>query len=117
MVVKLAVRGGTFGYGDRILFENVSIETEERGVLTVLGPNGAGKTSFLKCIMGMNRWTSGMSELEGRDIASMSPKELTRHVAYVPQMLHHMFTTKRLSTLRLVMTYPHSILLLLGLVV
>ncbi len=86
MVVKLAVRNGSFGYGDRILFENVSIEAEDKGVLTILGPNGAGKTSFLKCLMSINKWTSGTSELEGKDISTMSPKEITRHIAYVPQM-------------------------------
>ncbi len=84
--MKLAVRNGTFGYGERILFDNVTIEAEDKGVLTILGPNGAGKTSFLKCIMGMNKWISGTSELEGRDIASMSAKEITHHIAYVPQM-------------------------------
>lgn len=86
MVVRLAVRNGTFGYGERILFDSVSIEAEEKGVLTILGPNGAGKTSFLKCIMGINKWISGTSELDGKDIKTMSPREITRHIAYVPQM-------------------------------
>ena len=82
----MRVHDGCFGFGDRVLFKDLSFEVEDRRVMTILGPNGAGKTTLLKCMMGMYRWRSGGAELNGRDISGMSPKEITKHIAYVPQM-------------------------------
>ena len=86
MVKGLKVTGGCFGFGDRRLFDDISFEVGEREVLTILGPNGAGKTTLLKCTMGFYDWDSGVAELNGRDIRSYSPRELTKHLSYVPQM-------------------------------
>lgn len=86
MVVNLKVVDGCFGFSDRILFKDLSFDVGEKQVLTILGPNGAGKTTLLKCIMGIYRWRSGRSELDGKDIKEMSPKDVTKHIAYVPQM-------------------------------
>ena len=86
MVKGLKVTDGCFGFGDRMLFNGISFEVGEKQVLTILGPNGAGKTTLLKCMMGFYKWASGTSELNGKDITSYSPREITRHLSYVPQM-------------------------------
>ncbi len=50
------------------------------GELTViLGASGAGKTTLLNIIGGIDRPTSGEVLFGGRDIASMTDKELTEH--------------------------------------
>jgi len=39
------------GFGDRILFEELSFKLPPAGIIGVIGPNGAGKTTLFKLIM------------------------------------------------------------------
>ncbi len=39
------------GFGDRILFEDLSFNLPPAGIIGVIGPNGAGKTTLFKLIM------------------------------------------------------------------
>jgi ATPase subunit of ABC transporter with duplicated ATPase domains len=39
------------GYGERILFEDLSFRLPPAGIIGVIGPNGAGKTTLFKLIM------------------------------------------------------------------
>ncbi len=47
------------GFGDRLLFENLSFTLPPNGIVGVIGPNGAGKTTLFKMIMGMETSDSG----------------------------------------------------------
>jgi ATP-binding cassette ChvD family protein len=49
----------TKGYGDRILFENVSFKLPPGGIVGVIGPNGAGKTTLFRLITGQEQADSG----------------------------------------------------------
>ena len=84
--MNLRVDNASFGYkhGDRIL-NNISFEIREREVLAILGPNGVGKTTLLKCMMNMQKWTEGHTEIEGEEIENMPPQKLWKKIAYVPQ--------------------------------
>ncbi|MFW6254176.1 MAG: energy-dependent translational throttle protein EttA [Chitinivibrionales bacterium] len=47
------------GYGDRILFDNLSFKLPPGGIVGVIGPNGAGKTTLFKLITGQEKPDSG----------------------------------------------------------
>ena len=47
------------GYGDRLLFENLSFLLPPGGIVGVIGPNGAGKTTLFKMIVGSEKPDSG----------------------------------------------------------
>ncbi|HEY5510225.1 MAG TPA: energy-dependent translational throttle protein EttA [Prolixibacteraceae bacterium] len=47
------------GYGERLLFENLSFTLPPNGIVGVIGPNGAGKTTLFRMIMGMENSDSG----------------------------------------------------------
>jgi len=47
------------GYGDRLLYENLSFKLPPAGIVGIIGPNGAGKTTLFKMIMGLEKPNSG----------------------------------------------------------
>ncbi|WP_235497619.1 ABC transporter ATP-binding protein [Frankia sp. R43] len=76
----------TFSYprgGHRLT--GVSLTLAEAEVCCLLGPNGAGKTTLLRCLLGLLRPHRGTVRIDGRDVGSMSARDLARRVAYVPQ--------------------------------
>lgn len=71
------------GKGHRI--EGISFTVRDSEICCLLGPNGAGKTTLLKCLLGLLSPRSGAIRLCGKGTESLSPKALSRLVAYVPQ--------------------------------
>jgi ABC-type branched-subunit amino acid transport system ATPase component len=55
----------------------VSLEVGEGQLVGLIGPNGAGKTTFVDAITGFVRHT-GRVELDGRDLAGLSPHQRAR---------------------------------------
>jgi ATP-binding cassette ChvD family protein len=47
------------GFGDRMLFEDLSFSLPPNGIVGVLGPNGVGKTTLFKMIVGEEQPDSG----------------------------------------------------------
>lgn len=80
------VKNGCFRYHqEREILRDISFRIEGAEILSILGANGAGKTTLMKCMLGLFRWTSGASFLNGKDVRSLKSKEFWRQVGYVPQ--------------------------------
>jgi ATP-binding cassette ChvD family protein len=47
------------GFGDRLLFENLTFSLPRGGIVGVIGPNGAGKTTLFRMISGQEQPDSG----------------------------------------------------------
>jgi ATPase subunit of ABC transporter with duplicated ATPase domains len=47
------------GFGDRLLFENLSFSLPPAGIVGVIGPNGAGKTTLFRMIAGQETPDAG----------------------------------------------------------
>ena len=47
------------GFGDRLLFEDMSFSLPRGGIVGVIGPNGAGKTTLFKMITGQEKADGG----------------------------------------------------------
>jgi ATP-binding cassette ChvD family protein len=47
------------GYGDRLLYEQLSFELPPAGIVGIIGPNGAGKTTLFRMIMNEEQPDSG----------------------------------------------------------
>ena len=49
----------SFAYGDKQILKDFSLEVEDGQILCLLGPSGCGKTTLLRCLLGLNRPSSG----------------------------------------------------------
>lgn len=82
----LKVEGVHSGYGKFEVLKGVSIEVQEREIVSVIGPNGAGKSTLLKTIFGFLKPFQGRVVFDGGDITGWSPPDVLRQgISYVMQ--------------------------------
>jgi sulfate-transporting ATPase len=55
----IEAEGVAKGYGDKLLYENLSFHLPPAGIVGVIGPNGAGKTTLFKMIIGKEKPDAG----------------------------------------------------------
>ena len=58
----LAIENLSFGYGRRVLFNNLSLQVEPGTVTHIVGPNGAGKSTLMSIVAGLLSATDGKIE-------------------------------------------------------
>ena len=84
----ISVENVNFQYeNERMILKNVSLSIARGELFTLLGPNGAGKSTLLNCIAGLLVPNDGKILLDGQCVHKISPPELARKIAYVPQTL------------------------------
>jgi len=66
----------TFGYGDRIILDDISMSVPRGKVTALMGASGGGKTTILRMIGGQNRAQSGAVLFDGQDITPMNQTQL-----------------------------------------
>lgn len=82
---RLAVSAGTVTLGARRLLGPITLEASPGQALIVVGPNGAGKSTLLSLFAGVRAPSSGHVVLGDRPLATVSPRERARTIAYLPQ--------------------------------
>ena len=83
--MRYAAETLSYGVGERVLVDRVSLAVEPGQVHVLLGPNGAGKTTLLRLLAGDLIAASGSVELNGRSLATLTPRERARQRAVLPQ--------------------------------
>jgi len=58
---------------------NMTFSIEQGEFCVIVGPSGAGKTTLLNILGGMDSVTSGSVQFGGKEIGTLSAKELTSH--------------------------------------
>ena len=72
-------------YGKAKILEGVSMEVEQRELVSVIGPNGAGKTTLLRAISGVAE-PQGSVTFEGQRIDHLSPVQVVkRGIIHCPE--------------------------------
>ncbi len=60
-------------FGDVVAVDRINLEVEDGEFFSLLGPSGCGKTTTLRMIGGFEQPTSGLIELQGRDVTWLPP--------------------------------------------
>jgi len=72
-------------YGKAKILEGVSMDVEQRELVSVIGPNGAGKTTLLRAISGVAE-PQGSVTFEGQRIDHLSPVQVVkRGIIHCPE--------------------------------
>ena len=66
----------TFGYGERVILDDISLVVPRGKVTALMGASGGGKTTILRLIGGQNRAHSGQTLFDGQDIGPMKQPAL-----------------------------------------
>ncbi|MEO8135761.1 MAG: ABC transporter ATP-binding protein [Betaproteobacteria bacterium] len=94
------VRGG---YGETDILHGVSLEVDEREIVTIAGTNGAGKSTLAKAIIGLLPRLAGRIDLGGREITRLAVEDrIAAGLAYVPQVANVFASLTVLENLRVV---------------
>ena len=83
MLLEIEEARGGYGGGDVV--KGVSCSADAGEVLCLVGPNGCGKTTLFRLLLGVLPITGGAARIDGRDIRTLSPRELANLIAYIPQ--------------------------------
>ena len=71
--------------------DGVSIEVPSGEFVALLGTSGSGKSSLLNLIAGLDRPTSGLVMVEGKDLARLSREDLAKHRLHTVGMVFQSF--------------------------
>jgi phospholipid/cholesterol/gamma-HCH transport system ATP-binding protein len=70
------LRNLTFGYGEQVVLDDISMSVPRGKVTALMGASGGGKTTILRLIGGQNRARSGEMLFDGQDVTPMNQAQL-----------------------------------------
>ncbi|MCA6926316.1 Fe(3+) dicitrate ABC transporter ATP-binding protein FecE [Pectobacterium versatile] len=83
--MELTTQNLTAGYGDKRILDGLSLSLPAGKITALLGPNGCGKSTLLKCFAKLLTLESGTIQLNGKSLSMFSARQLSRHLALLPQ--------------------------------
>lgn len=87
MKMPLQFERVSFGFEQRLLFDDISFSLAEGACAALIGPNGAGKTTLLRLAAGLLHPSSGNISVFGQDITTLDSRRRAQSVALVPQQV------------------------------
>ncbi len=70
------LRNLTFGYGERVILDDISLSVPRGKVTALMGASGGGKTTILRLIGGQSRAQSGQLLFDGQDVTPMNQPQI-----------------------------------------
>jgi phospholipid/cholesterol/gamma-HCH transport system ATP-binding protein len=74
--IVASIRDLRKSFGDREVLKGVNLDLYETENLVILGRSGTGKSVLIKCMVALMKPDSGTINVLGKDVFSLSPKEL-----------------------------------------
>ncbi len=82
--MSIKIESLTKFYGKQEVLKNISFEIQDNEIVGFIGPNGAGKTTTMKIICGLIPPSSGLVEINGKNI-SINITENKKMIGYLPE--------------------------------
>ncbi|MEG0371205.1 MAG: ABC transporter ATP-binding protein [Clostridium sp.] len=82
----MKVENLTCGYGGKNILKDINFSIGKGELWCILGPNGVGKTTLFKTILGLIKPKSGNIYIGNKEINKWNQKEISKMIAYVPQV-------------------------------
>ena len=64
----IRIRDLSFSHGERLIYDNISLDIPKGKITALMGPSGIGKTTLLRLIGGQLKPDSGQILFDGLDI-------------------------------------------------
>lgn len=82
----LTIENVVASYGHVKALKGVSLQIEEKEVVTLIGSNGAGKSTLLKVISGLLKPNTGKIVFKGQEISGLAPEKIiAKGIAHCPE--------------------------------
>ena len=79
--VRLQTENLAVGYNGKALIRDICLSLHSGEIMTLIGPNGAGKSTILKTIIQQLALVQGTVYLNGRDMARLTEREISRRMS------------------------------------
>lgn len=74
----LEVKNLSMRFGGLLAVDQVSLDVQEREIVSIIGPNGAGKTTVFNCMSGFYQPTGGKIVFEGQEVQGKPDYKISR---------------------------------------
>ncbi len=82
----LSLRDVDVYYGEVQALFGISLDVDEKEIVSIIGSNGAGKTTTMRSIMGLRIPKNGTITFQGKDITKMKAHNVVKQgIIYVPE--------------------------------
>lgn len=85
MTAPLRSQAATLSYDKRIIAEDLTLDIPAGSFTAIIGPNACGKSTLLRAMAGLLEPTRGQMVLDGKSIATLSPREIAQRLGLLPQ--------------------------------
>ncbi|MDO5853800.1 MAG: ABC transporter ATP-binding protein [Thermoplasmata archaeon] len=96
-----------FSYSSVPVLNEVSLDIDGPGFVSILGPNGVGKSTLIHCINKILEPNSGAVFIDGKDLKEITIKELSKEIGYVPYSANDTFPLTVVDTV-MMGRHPHA---------
>ncbi len=73
----------SFGYGEKMIFENINLDLKIPDTIGIRGENNAGKATLMRLIAGIVKPTSGKIFVNGIPPSDYQSEELVKYIGYI----------------------------------
>lgn len=75
----------SFGYGDRLVLENVSLRIGGGEFVGIIGPSGSGKSTLIRLLLGLEAPKAGLIQIDATDLRKLDRRQIGGAVGLVMQ--------------------------------